>query len=236
MSERLAFSDFKLARFTFEIRYEPAYLLWDNAGHIWNDANKTWPELKLQSSEPNKTFFKLGSNILLSVELEKAFIIFHHQKVKTAFPILENFLSLLRNHLNIESYSRIGFRPLYNKSFDTKKEAAEAFLKFNRLRVPESKIFNIDGELTQPIFQFTLENEDIGIRFCIKTTSNKINMDVPPELSGIMEPKNIEQDHIEIDIDYYTITSTKPGQFNVSEWVTQIDHVIRRDLKSFIGD
>nr|WP_320192251.1 hypothetical protein [uncultured Desulfobacter sp.] len=99
MSDNLAFSDFRLAKFILEIRYKPAYLLWDNSGQIWYQVKTIWPDIEVQTADPNKTFFKLGDDISLTVELEKAFVIFHRKKIKDSLPILEKFFHVLLDGL-----------------------------------------------------------------------------------------------------------------------------------------
>nr|WP_320192250.1 hypothetical protein [uncultured Desulfobacter sp.] len=146
------------------------------------------------------------------------------------------YRTILLEYLKIESYSRIGFRVIYDKIFDTKKESAEAFLKLKKLRIPDTTTFNIDGDIVHPQFQFRLEGEDLGVSFGLKTQSKNIDLNVPSEISDIIESTHLEQEAMVMDLDYYTMSATKPGQFNISEWVAQVDHVIRRDLKTFIGD
>ena len=65
--------------------------------------------------------------------------------------------------------------------------------------------------------------------------SQEVNyeLELSPQWKGnTVEPKH--EDHLVLDIDYYSRATLSLGSFRVEEWLPQVLHVIRRDADSYL--
>lgn len=231
---KLELPDFVLQRATLEVRYEPAYLIWDKSGSIWHQVKQRWPELINKSANPNQTSFSLPKKYDLTVEHDKTFLISHRQKIERTLEDIKFYIDLVRKTLDIKSYSRIGARFFYEKKFNTEEEAINSFINANVINIPTGRQLNIEGKVSQPQYVLKLENEDIGVRVSLQVANKKIEFNPPNEITEIEQIK-IESNLILFDIDYYTKTNTNTGQVDISYWFNQAYHLVKRDSNSFLG-
>jgi len=84
-----------------------------------------------------------------------------------------------------------------------------------------------------PQCSFRWEGESIGIRVLLAAQDKKIDLDVGPGVEEIT-PVHLEINELLLDIDYYTLKSTKKGQLDIKEWISQAYHLIKRDSKVFM--
>lgn len=235
MSTLLQIENFFLKRLTFEFRYEPAYILWDRSGRIWTQAKERWPDLINKSAQPNQTLFDVKDKFSMGVELEKSFIITSKPKLKEVGIHMNDFLNLVKNNLDISSYTRLGARFIFEKKFNDKTSACEAFTSLNIIKVPTGKHFGIEGKVVSPHCSYHWEGENIGIHGVLRTATQQFTIDVPFGIEGIDQNERKEEVII-FDIDYYTKVPTNIGQFSVIDWIKHANHLVKRDSKIFFGE
>ena len=231
----MKFDDLKLARIIIEIRYENAYTLWDKCGTLWDSVSKIWPGVQSTTIEPNRQSFRLEDKLELSTEINKAFIISHYCKVKDVIDDMSTFIEVVREKLEINLYTRVGARFIFEKSCKDKKEQNLLISSIGFINTPKNELFDIPGDNHQTEFTFKRDGEDIGARIKITSAVKKIEANKP-----IGAPDYTISDyesHVVIyDVDYYTKKSVKPGQLKVDEWMKHINHVVRRDSKVLFGE
>lgn len=236
MPAKLDLSQLKLCRAVIEIRYDNAYTLWDRAGLIWSKACSIWAGLKTIKAEPNTTTFILNERFELSVSIDKAHLIDAKpsSSLKEFMENAELFVNLVSDSLDIAQFTRLGFRLIYSKVFPDKITAANTLISSKMLIIPEGKHFNIEGKPLLPKYSLTWEGESTGVRVTLVAQEKKVDLDVP---LGIEEfsPVHIKKHEVIYDIDYYTMKSVSKGQLNVTEWISQAYHLIKRDSQFFMG-
>ena len=85
-----------------------------------------------------------------------------------------------------------------------------------------------------PQYSLIWEGESTAVKLNISVQNKKIDLDIEPGIEEI-SPVHIERHEMSYDIDYYTLQNTLRGQLNITEWLSQAYHVIKRDHKNFIG-
>lgn len=230
----LDLSSFKKKSVTFEFRYEPAYLLWDRAGAVWSNLKQYWADLQVIDAKPNLTSFRAGEEFALEIGIDKAHITSFGLKHSDITEPFEQFLYIVRKTLELKTYSRLGYRVIYEKKFRNKEDSTQQFKDMGIVNFPQGQLFNIAGNIYNPELSYRWEDEIIGLRVLIKSVVQNVKFDAPPEIEEL-KTIDIENNLLVIDFDYYTKAATTPGQIKLSDWIKQIVHYINRDSKYFLG-
>lgn len=219
----------------FEVRYAPAYLIWDRAGQIWADAVRRWPDFKPKDASPVTTRFWLSNRVEMLFQVQQAHVISVGPKID-----LDEYISFCNSlieqasgTLEVTSFTRIGLRHTFVKSFDTVNEASDAVLRTRILNFPGGKHFGIEGRINNPDINFRIEDEHNGCSGRILSQSKKIAVEVP--LGEDIGVNDTERHEFIFDCDYYTRADTLVGQFRAADWIRQAVRVVRRDAKVFLG-
>jgi hypothetical protein len=229
--------DLELRIATFEIRYDPSFLVWDRSGTLWTALREKFPQLTVAQAAPNEVLAQEG-NKRFSAGAEKAFLMtILPETMPGDFPDqAAMFTKIVSDTLDLKSFTRVGFRTVYFKRFAEGKDAADAMLKLGLLVVPQGRHFGIDdGASLQPEYSVRIEGEALGYTVRVKAQEITINIDLPPELArdDIKSGKETKHELI-FDIDYYTTATVLLSQLRVSDWIQQVFHGIRRDSRIYL--
>lgn len=232
----LTFDQLTLKQATIEIRYDNAYLLWDRSGLVWSEITKERPSAKMVKAEPMVSAFTLDDRFELTVTLDKAHLVDHtaNSSLKEFTELAGTFIDIVTKSLEINKFTRIGFRVIYNKYFENKFAAADALMSTKLLSGPEGKHFNIQGKISMPTYSLVWEGESTALRAVLTARNKKIDFDVTPGLEELSSV-HIEKPEVVYDVDYYTLSHILKGQFNTRDWITQAYHLIKRDSKVFMA-
>jgi hypothetical protein len=228
--------EFKLQRAVLEIRYDPAFLLWDRAGSIGNELHQLFPNLAVKGAAPNQQTLKLDEGTQVGIEFEKG-------SLTTFFPPnnLQEFrencgkvFPVIIDSLARPSLTRIGFRIFYEKLFPTKREASEFVLQYLPSFRRSGKHFNIEGAVFEPRATIRWEGETIGSLVTLQAIEAKLELDMPLEWGGL-EAINARKAYAQLDVDMYAHSSTSTSKFNAPAVVENWYKLIRRDIGSFLN-
>ncbi len=227
---------FKLDQAVMEIRYGKAFVLWDRYGRILSELNSKWPDLKMREAKEKNQIFRINGRYDAGADLEKAYFIdLTPASTLKEFKIdADFFLSLIIKTLDIKELSRLGFRLVFRKKFHDKIEASESWTSMKMMSVPHGKHFNIQGKVMEPNYSIRWEGESTGVRTMLYVQNRQFDLDPEPYLEEI-EPIHIERHDLVYDIDYYTLKNILAGQLNIPEWISQVNHLIRRDSNGFFN-
>jgi len=237
MATPLKLSDLKLKHATMEIRYNDAFLIWDNAGLIWSRISSKFNDLKMIKAEPMVTSFKVDDHFELAVKLDRAHLIDlkPNSNLKEFIETSEVFINLVAKSLEITEFTRVGFRLIYIKQFPDRIAAANSVLSTKIMTVPDGKHFNIEGKTLLPKYSIIWEGESTAVRVTLGSQDKTISLDVHPDIEEISSMEMLKYEVI-YDLDYYTLHPISKGQLNLKEWLTQAYHLIKRDSKVFFGE
>ncbi len=230
-------SEFTLQKTILEVRYEPAYLHWDRAGSMWQTASEEWRGLELSSAEPSATVFKWKNMYDFSVRLERANVTVHFPGSTVeheGYKVFDKFIQVVSSALEIDEFSRIGFRSIFEKPYASEKDATAALTELGILKPPAGKHFGVSGDLTILSFDARWEGAELGSRVRVGTHKEDIDFEPPPGLDEL-KSLHLSRHKIVYDVDYFTTASTSVGQFKPLTWIPSVMQVIRRDAKDFLG-
>lgn len=207
---------------------------------MWQEAKKKWPTIKPAHVEPNRQSFNIQEKkIQLQIEWDKAFLIAYmpDSSLSEFTEIASDFEKLVREAIEIPEYTRLGFRPIFSKKYDTQKNATKDIIEKTKIDfyVPGGKHFNIEGTPTEAGWSLRIEDSDHGVTLTVKSEKQTVEFNVPLEVEDF-EQKKTERASLLFDVDYYTLKSVGVFQLNVRDWLTQAFHLIKRDSKVILGE
>ena len=233
---RLTFSDFSPSSFAFEVRYPEAYLLWDRAGQVAEDLRTGHEITRRLAAEPGRIAFDTETTREVSWHLDRPVVIDHQpqlSKVDAFYSLAADCLEMTLRHLGVSELKRVGFRPIFAKKFASKEEAAATLLSLGLVNVPKGKNLNIDPLQRYPEYAMRCEDEKLG--YMIRISLQEVNYELefaPQWKGGAVEPRH--EDHLTLDVDYYSRAVIPVGSFRVEEWLAQVLHAVRRDADSYL--
>jgi hypothetical protein len=191
------------------------------------------PNAKFVKADPAQTQFRLGTSYEFFVGLDRFTISAHSPSLEDFAKTVDVFASTVVSELKIQSFTRIGIRPLFVKEYPDDHVASETLVKFNLIRTPTFPSFGITPTLIQPRYTLRVEDVEKGCLIQIYVNKRRLEAELPFAWEGNDMPV-VEKTDLMIDIDYYTIAETSIGQLNAAEWVKQGIHVIRRDVDNLL--
>lgn len=233
-------SKFDLIKATFEVRYEPAFTIWDRSGAIWRSIQKSYPTTKLMNGSPMQVVCSIDDRFEMNVSIDKLFVIdfLPEPDLEMLIPVAEGLFSATADQLELTDFSRLGARFFYRKRFPNKDAAAAAVLSTKQVHGPatsSSKLFNIAGEIIEPGYTLKWEGEKAGVMVQVHAATRKLEVNVPKDFQRDLKPADQEFFDATLDIDYYVKAVTPRALFKPKEWLLQANHVVRRDAKYILG-
>jgi hypothetical protein len=228
-------ADLNLFHAVVEVRYAPAYPLWDRTGSLWAKLDLHFPGLRMLGVQPNLAAFRLGNDFEFTVGLESAVLsAFKPNRTLAQFGEHANyFFPLVVEMLEIAELSRVGCRLMYTKEYPSAEEASEALLESGALKWPEGKHFNHSGRPVRPEWAFRWEDGETGVHIRLRIDERKYDFVPPLVWEGPLPDK---KDHIALtyDVDWYTGAPVLVTQISFDDWIKQRIHLTNRDSDEFL--
>lgn len=227
----LSIDDFKIDRQVFEARFLPSYLLWDRSGEMWSLIVRDFDDLKLVNAVPNSVQFEsdlyylvVETNLLRITSRDNPS--FEEFKKKTS-----SFLQAAIKFLDIEVFTRLGFRTIWNKEYSSMAETCDAFAELNLFRkfVPESFGLNKGNPTTE--FKTTWEDARQGLTLMLRTEKRRADPQIPWEFRNVFNLKAVEKYVMAVDVDSYTVPQIRIEQLEISEWLNSSYRHSKKALK-----
>jgi hypothetical protein len=226
---------FKIQKAVLEIRYDPAYLLWDRAGIITEELRKLFPTLSRKQISPNQQVLKLTDDMVISVEIDKAHLVnyFPQKDLEKFRSACGKAFPVVIDKLERSNLIRIGFRIFFEKRFETNDETAVFVIDHLPAYKRSGKYFNIDGAIRDPDLSLRWEGETTGCLVRFQAMQAKLEVEVPAEFGNI-DSINEEKKYVQLDVDYYAHASTPSARFDSSAVIENWFKLIKRDVGAFI--
>ncbi len=228
-------TDLTLHTMAFEVRYDPRYLLFDRAGHIWSDVQREHPTMRMGQVAPARVAAVIDNQYQLAVELERTVIedFSHQKKLDNYLDLCNGILSIIVPALDVTVFLRAGLRIIYRRTCRSADEASSLMLKLGLMRVPSGRHFGIEGEAKGPHYAIRWEGKTLGATANLRTQARRVFME-PPLGERALERVDKELFDLDYDLDYYTMAPVPIGQFRARDWIKQAVHVVERDSKVFL--
>jgi len=225
--------EFELERLIFEVRFPSAYQFWDRAGQVTNELSQVWGPLSLASAQPGSIVFRLGREMNLAVELERAVMTMFYPGSKPDVKQFDAFFGVVKEHLELTTLKRVGLRFLLFKKFETLALAASSVLNTGILNAPKERAFGAEGEPLAAEAMIGFTGKGLATILRIGAQTRQVNIDLPLEV-----PPDVKETHqtlhgVSLDVDFSTPKEVQAAQMGLSEWIEQVIHVYRRDVPKF---
>lgn len=214
----------------FEVRYASAFLLWDQAGSLWNSVASKFPATVVREASPQTVTVKIGEKSDGTVSLDKT-----HLSVRRPSGDLRELTLLasavfpeLVSRLQIATFSRVGLRLVFEKATKSKQEASDFVATAGRLHHRKGRHMNVDGRVLDPNLAYRYEGDSLG--FLVQLGSKEVTMtlDLPIEFSDVAEKVTV-RNFVTFDIDYYAHGAVATASFDAEALIEEWLHLIRRD-------
>ena len=122
--------DFKLSRLNFEVRFLPAYSLWDNAGALAQRIEGIRPGIQNVTAQPNLIEFR-STPVSLKCRTPimnvggKKFAVM--SDVEEFSKLAAELMALVTDVLGINQHQRVGARFVFVRSFETAEQAPSSY-------------------------------------------------------------------------------------------------------------
>jgi hypothetical protein len=222
--------DLPLETYTFELRFDHAFLLWDKAGLVWSEMIAFNHSLKLQGVQPNVQTFETDS-LRLSLDLQALRVSARGEDaIEEVTGTAEKLLAVASETINLDSFKRAGFRTIRTKEFDS---AAEA-LEFGGFTQDDNK--GVLGEKSRKVGFFNsvrYETDKNGLLSTLKVEEREVGFTAPWESrTRIKLDPTVKLWILQADADYYTIGNIARESFDVETWIRQASKTTRREWSS----
>ncbi len=227
----------KLKSLHFQVRYDPAFELWDEAGGIARSFAKAWDGLKVDEGQPNRVTLS-KSGLKIRTELDNAVISLDlPETLEVRSKAVADAVGIWRSCLRLEVFKRVSMRVDYVKNFPTPVGAREAIRKLGLVNWPTQKVFGQDEAGEKDGLDCALRFEDASTFTVVRARTESVVMDyeIHPDFSEGTPKIHKELHRIVIDFDRGTVQPMRSSDLSVEEWMKGYFHVLRRDLPKVVS-
>jgi hypothetical protein len=228
-------SKMQLERMVFEVRFDHAFLYWDNSGKIFNEILKNWPDATVESvtTQEARVIIKVKDEDL-SLSFTPQLVNFDQHfpaNIKAMGEFADYALPVIRKHLGVNIFSRVGNRFIYVYKVDDVQTSISLLKKTGFFNVPEDRLEKIGTSLKDPVIKFTVERgDDIGYIFNMAHLNRKLDIKVPKPVK--YDDSAFVSKGLLVDVDFFTIKPVDAGNVRVHDLLKKN----KKDIEYFIGD
>lgn len=222
---------FKHHELVFQINYDPAFQIWDNAGAIAESLAAIWGGLTVNDAKPQEQIL-VGDGVVISTGLKQSVLTLqrHRAVPSKSMEGIESTFAAWRQLLGIRQVGRVSARTTFHKGFNTLGLANNFLLQLNLVRWPKGPVFNqlqeSDANGLDVAFRFQDENSFTVVRARAEKVTFRANLDK----EYVEEPIVVERSRAVIDFDRGTFGEVLAEKLRLDEWFKGYQHVMRRDL------
>lgn len=221
---------------TIELRYQPAYTLWDESGKIWTRLRDRFPDLKMNAALPQQQVFE-STQLRMAIELEAFRVTARNPKAEvSAAEAAQEMLEICSKYLRLAAFSRVGFRVVRLIAMPTLQEATTKALELLPNHLPEPIAETASVKAFNALLRH--ETDSQGLLASVRGEERRIQINLPWEMSPRLSSaltKQLENEYVIIfDSDYYTVGTTERESLNIKEWARLADRYIRRYWKGVL--
>lgn len=237
-NQSLAFNDLKLDTIVIELRYKFAFLFWDIAGELWNDIEEALPgELAVVGASPSSVSVVYADKYDILVEQERFALSSSHPNASLPefISILETVFETIVSKLNIETFSRIGFRQIFVKDYSSMRKAIEALRTLPSIVIPQQLLASYENDFIAPGLTLRVEDDTKGMFFNLRGVGRSFETTIPAVFKKDTQSNQeiFQQSLLTFDIDFYTKMEIQVGQLSILDWVKQANEIVKRDASKF---
>ncbi len=224
-----------LEQMIFEVRFEQAFLYWDNSGKIFNEILKGWPTATVAAVSTQE------AKIVMKNEDEDLTLTFSPQHIhfnqsypdgiKSMGEFADYVLPIISRYLDVHLFTRIGNRFIYVNKVDDVQASIALLEKSGFFNIPEDKLKKIGTSLNNPGIKFTVvRDNDVGYSFNMAYVNRKLEINVPKPIK--YDVSGFITNGLLVDIDFHTLKLVEGGNVRVNELLKKN----KKDIEHFVGE
>jgi hypothetical protein len=169
--------EFKLKNLSYELRYDPAFLVMDRLGAIVAEFTRRWSDFKVV--EQNRSSLKLrATHMEMLIGIERSHVVHAGLKLSEENVIEQASMltELLADAGAVDAFNRVGTRQQHHRVFALLEEAVEAFYGTGIVPRPPAKNFGVEGKPHFADFTQRVEGEALGwlFKFAVQTATHML--------------------------------------------------------------
>jgi hypothetical protein len=222
---------------SFELRYDPAFLLWDTTGAIWQSTKRHFKTFKQHQVSPNEQTFTGDGRFVLLVSLDRVVITDHIPtgSAATAVDIMSSFSDLIVKRLQIPVLNRIGTRIIHTLKCKSADEARKKVAEAMPLNTPRSDFFGVRPTSLSPNLKIEASDGELAYTVHIHASEKKFEFEPPPEFASLNLDKRTEtMDEVLLDMDFFTKKPMPTESFDARVWLNGWNKAVSRDSDRFL--
>ena len=210
------FGDFYLNRVILELKYDEGYLYWDNCGATNLEIRKKFPNWIWEKSTTELSTFrenKKRMELLFNIQ-QIRFIQDEVESLNQFKEAATEITPIILQHLQIDTFSRIGNRFMYVSSLESVEKGREIIQKSRFIEIPNEKLSLFGENPEKAGFLVYIKNGDLQYRIEI-TTIKRIGK------SGIgkINEKFFPEIGLRVDVDFAIIKNVNVTDFSSKEFI-----------------
>lgn len=213
----------------FELRYNPAYLLWDRVGSIWSAMIAANPSLKASTVQASQQVFETET---LKISLELSVLRVSGRGADAVDDVVKNAGRLIKcvcARIKIDSFTRAGFRMIRLKAFERSADA----MRFAKMPNEGVTVLGEGNRKVGVVNSMRYESEKAGIQATLRVEEREVSFQVPWESLPFLPVKRKMNDYVLVlDSDYYTIGTVEQESFDAETWIRQASKTIQAQWSS----
>src|ERR1700733_2713715 len=176
MPPLLTIDDFRNFSATCEIRYPPAFRIYDRTGEILELLRSDFTDLAVSTASPAQTAFTANEGSLV-LELAAARFVARIQENRSAVfaKQCKAFLDTVIDRLGLRVFTRIGFRYILRKEFPDLEAANQALAALRLVNLETTKRFNSSDSPTEVMFRWEDTQTGTLLRLKAEKLDSKIS-------------------------------------------------------------
>jgi hypothetical protein len=233
----LSLARFRINTVVMELRYPPAYPLWDRAGQLAAEIQSMFKVVELTAASPGQISFVCDNRFTVSVLLDKASVVdaggnLDETTVTRFHSIFGKVLSILQ-----PTYlTRIGTRAMYHSLCTSEIDASGKLIELSLLSIPITKFFDVNPKLLKPTYAIEVKDDELGYRVQLDYQTRKLAFKTAPEVASMgISPIEKEEVNIVLDLDLFTVNSTDISSYDTSRWLQRCMRLLKRDTDDFLA-
>lgn len=220
-------------RITIEVRYETAFLYWDNSGKVLGEMADGYADLQIRNVSVSNVACDLWEQGLsFSFDNEKAYVIQEFpDKLGTFYEFTTRLINLIQKFLQVQTFTRVGCRPVHSFRAKSPEEAATLMQKAlgGTAKTDHLKPFGTD--VTEVMLR--VEDESRGHMLHVSNMPRKVPIKVSRPFA--LDVKGFDTEAIVLDVDAYTKKIVVGPQLDVRDFVVATLKNIDGNLFTLFG-
>jgi hypothetical protein len=229
----LTLAELTFERITLEVRYETAFLFWDNSGKALAAVAHDYPKIQIRNANISNVLCDwMAEGLTFYFDNTKAYVIQDYpQKLALFHEFTGCLINQVRDYLKVQNYTRVGCRHIHSLSTKSGEEANGLMRTAKAWPVEDERLKPFGTQVTECMIR--IEDDDRGSTLHISKMPRKITLEVTRPF--VLETSGFDPDAIVIDVDAYTKKIVAAPELDVRDFVTATIKNTDQNLFKFLG-